>query len=524
MAKVFAYKGNIIGGGIGEDIKVTQTGSVSTNADYEILLSKSANDTTETDTVNKASGLTYNPSTNQLKINGTAVLTQHQDISGKVNKSGDTMTDNLLLKQSGIDASKTNNNVSTTHYPTTFCVLDTASRILARQEGVIDSSGNIGSYWYVRNYDTSAVQVAQKGLKMTMNKRGDLTWAVDDPANFRHAIASACMIDDSYPTLLPRGGSNGWIKIGTANTSYGIIPSQSGAAGSGHNNIGSSSWYWANAYIDNIYGKLNGSCTGSAGSVAWGNVTGKPSTYPPSSHSHSYLPLSGGTLTGNINWNGSSGYSSGLYWKENGYGDQFKLYPQFSGSDDSNYLCIATAVGGAGTSPSLTERFKFYPSGNLSCPVLHATSYIQSDGGIELRASTNYIDFHINKSTADYTARIIESSSGKLTAYNSISNSSDERLKKDIKELDDKYLHLLDKIDAKQFRYKKGDEYLFAGFIAQEFEAGLQEAGITDLPVVTPPTEADAYYGLDYSQVTAILWKICQNQEQRIKELESTIK
>lgn len=29
--------------------------------------------------------------------------------------------------------------------------------------------------------------------------------------------------------------------------------------------------------------------TGSAGSVAWGNVTGKPSTFTPSSHSHSYI-------------------------------------------------------------------------------------------------------------------------------------------------------------------------------------------------------------------------------------------
>ena len=36
--------------------------------------------------------------------------------------------------------------------------------------------------------------------------------------------------------------------------------------------------------------------TGSAGSVAWGNVTGKPSTFTPSAHSHTYL-ASGGTPT-----------------------------------------------------------------------------------------------------------------------------------------------------------------------------------------------------------------------------------
>ena len=39
---------------------------------------------------------------------------------------------------------------------------------------------------------------------------------------------------------------------------------------------------------------------GSANAVAWDKVTSKPSTYPPASHSHSYLPLTGGTVTGNF--------------------------------------------------------------------------------------------------------------------------------------------------------------------------------------------------------------------------------
>lgn len=36
----------------------------------------------------------------------------------------------------------------------------------------------------------------------------------------------------------------------------------------------------------------------SAGSVAWGNVSGKPSTFTPASHTHPYLPVAGGTMTG----------------------------------------------------------------------------------------------------------------------------------------------------------------------------------------------------------------------------------
>ena len=46
-------------------------------------------------------------------------------------------------------------------------------------------------------------------------------------------------------------------------------------------------------------GYYNGTAA-AANSVAWGNITGKPSTFSPSSHTHDYLPLSGGTCTGNI--------------------------------------------------------------------------------------------------------------------------------------------------------------------------------------------------------------------------------
>lgn len=40
----------------------------------------------------------------------------------------------------------------------------------------------------------------------------------------------------------------------------------------------------------------------SAGSVAWNNVSGKPSVFTPADHSHNYLPLSGGTMTGALNF------------------------------------------------------------------------------------------------------------------------------------------------------------------------------------------------------------------------------
>ena len=61
---------------------------------------------------------------------------------------------------------------------------------------------------------------------------------------------------------------------------------------------------------DSGYITSSGSCNyaNSAGAVAWGNVSGKPSSYTPSSHNHDsvYLKLSGGTITGNISKNNTS--------------------------------------------------------------------------------------------------------------------------------------------------------------------------------------------------------------------------
>lgn len=89
----------------------------------------------------------------------------------------------------------------------------------------------------------------------------------------------ALILNGGYNTLIASDGStNGWIKIGTANTSYGLLPSQSGNAGNGHNYIGSSGWYWKYAYIDEIHGSLLGTASyasnvGAAGTAGTNYVT-----------------------------------------------------------------------------------------------------------------------------------------------------------------------------------------------------------------------------------------------------------
>lgn len=93
-------------------------------------------------------------------------------------------------------------------------------------------------------------------------------------------------------------------------------------------------------------GNVTGNCSGSAGSVAWANVTGKPSTYPPESHTHSYLPLAGGNMTGKI----YSGAARMLQWTtsdsdNNDDGASWYGLGKFTPSGDYAWVCLSNYWG-----------------------------------------------------------------------------------------------------------------------------------------------------------------------------------
>jgi len=96
------------------------------------------------------------------------------------------------------------------------------------------------------------------------------------PAAARTNLSTPAMITETYSALVPTSGSNGWIKVGTTNNSYGLLPSQAGNAGNGHNYLGTSSWYWGYCYCDYYYGTWNGNAVtvarGGTGSTGAGGA------------------------------------------------------------------------------------------------------------------------------------------------------------------------------------------------------------------------------------------------------------
>lgn len=65
------------------------------------------------------------------------------------------------------------------------------------------------------------------------------------------------LVNGYYGMAKPDGADNDWIRT----TTNGIIPYESGKKGSGHSSIGTDSWYFSKAYIDNIYGDLTGNAS-----------------------------------------------------------------------------------------------------------------------------------------------------------------------------------------------------------------------------------------------------------------------
>lgn len=124
------------------------------------------------------------------------------------------------------------------------------------------------------------------------------TTAADARAN----LGVPALVSDRYVALMPSDGStNNWIQVGTSGSTYGLLPSTMGQAGSGHNYLGTDEWYWKYAFIDQIYGYLNGNISGNAATATKATKDSDGNTI-----NSTYLKRSGGTITGDLTVNGTA--------------------------------------------------------------------------------------------------------------------------------------------------------------------------------------------------------------------------
>lgn len=175
-------------------------------------------------------------------------------------------------------------------------------------------------------------------------------------------------------------GTNLFTYNGGSSKTINITPAIIGAAYSSHTHTKSQiSDFPSSMPASDVYAWAKAS---SKPSYSWGEITGKPSSFTPSSHTHSQYYDSGQSRTANTILaapNGSDGNAT---------------FRKLVASDipSLNYLPLS---GGTIT-------------GDLKVNSKITTS------SIELYDATPYIDFHFDGNSGDYTSRIIENTSGVL--------------------------------------------------------------------------------------------------------------
>lgn len=192
---------------------------------------------------------------------GTAYLQNINNawvLGGPVTTTGDLTISKsntcLYLQNPNMDTSTTTNSVSA--YNQIFFT-DKNGRLNGFIQGCIDLSASAYLHFGVRTRNSANSDNLQQHFSIVMAKDGTASTSFTHPAAWRAGLSVPAMTTESYPALLPTNGANNWIKVGTANSSYGLLPSQAGGAGSGHNYIGTSSWYWGYLYCDQIYSIMN---------------------------------------------------------------------------------------------------------------------------------------------------------------------------------------------------------------------------------------------------------------------------
>lgn len=132
---------------------------------------------------------------------------------GALALSGGTLTGDVYYRRANIDVTQSNNGVTSAQYPRFKEIQDANGVRIINLEAQIHPNGKVGSYWNIRNYNGSTSAIATKGIKMLMDKSGNLDYTISDADNFRTAIGISGT-DTDFNHYLSQNDND---KIGTRN-------------------------------------------------------------------------------------------------------------------------------------------------------------------------------------------------------------------------------------------------------------------------------------------------------------------
>lgn len=234
----------------------------------------------------------------------------------------------------------------------------------------------------------------------------------------------------------------------------------------------------------------------SAGAVAWGNVSGKPSAYTPTSHTHGWDAITGkpsaytptahthdyistsASCNKNWNWFGKEGQPPWV-WGGEAPNDMY-VYNPTNFTVNYAYHLISGAAGNVRVA--------------LSGEGANFRTYVKSTGAA--------LDNAVNLGSGSYRWK-------QVFAGTSAISTSDRNLKKDINKLTENHLKFFLMLMPVSYQFIDGDSgRTHIGFIAQDVEDAMEQCGLTALD----------FAGFCKDVKTVVYWEKDENSEKIEKE------
>lgn len=429
---------------------------------------------TITGSIIRSSGGSWISARNNVAVRGTATgKDSWNPVVGQATPNGYwtignlASNDNLAFSYTSNTNYNAGNNSATTVY-------------LPVQEGTIITSATIGSQSV--KYATSAGSAGSVAWGNVSGKPSSYT-----PSSHTHddryyteteintklgAKLGAVSANGYYGMARPDGNTSDWIRTTTA----GIIPYQSGGAGAGHCGLGTSSWYFSNAYIDTV------NCVNT-------NASGLIST------SSEYRSCKGGevnrdwrfgsaTGSGDQNWFGFYDYTYGYHGGIYGPGHSLRMSGEIQSTAANGFRAVQGKYGfiirndGANVYFMMTGNGDPWGGWNDNYTIFTPNGEWQvkkspyDNGMSTARGYVVVSDSNDNRvySISNYNANYLKVRCG-LNTYHCTYSNSDIRLKKNINNTSiTNALSVINSIKVRQFDWKETNIHQSIGFVADELE------------------------------------------------------
>ena len=164
------------------------------------------------------------------------------------------------------------------------------------------------------------------------------------------------------------------------------------------------------------------------------------------------------------------------------------------------------------------EIFSTKFTGDLDGKILDGSYTLSWDNNHNLIPSTsNYLS--LGTSLRQY-----KNIYGQNLYVNGTAVSSDRRIKKDIKQLDERYEKFFSLLNPSGFKYTEGESgRTHTGFIAQEVEEAAKEAGLNEEDLAVVVIDSEGRYYLRYEELVAVQAQVIQKMQRKVDNLEARI-